>query len=346
MDDARMRLLMLGGTTEASALARLLAGRDRYRADPVARRPHASPKPLPLPMRIGGFGGVEGLALSHGRTRRSGHRRDASVRRADVRATRVAACDAAGVPLAVLTRPPWRREAGDAGSRSRRRRPRRRRSGRKPRARVPEPSAGCSSPLSRRAAASLSRPHRSTRRRDRAAAGYPRRLRRAAPFDASTKSALLHAGAASKCSSPRTAAASATYPARLRPPRAARLPGRDDRAGRRRAAPPLESAADRRRAWLDRGSSRRALRSGAASAPMARARRARSAASSRSRSAPACSCRRARDRRRRKRSVMIRSSARPTARAKATGGCRRLAPAQQTSKASWICCGRAFEAGL
>ena len=57
-----MRVLILGGTTEASAIARALAGDDRY--DPVlsfAGRTKA-PVPPPIPFRVGGFGGAAGLA--------------------------------------------------------------------------------------------------------------------------------------------------------------------------------------------------------------------------------------------------------------------------------------------
>lgn len=57
----RLKILILGGTTEASALARALAGDPRF--EPVlslAGRTRAPVLP-PIPHRIGGFGGVEGL---------------------------------------------------------------------------------------------------------------------------------------------------------------------------------------------------------------------------------------------------------------------------------------------
>ncbi len=53
-----MRILLLGGTTEASALARALVGRDAVFS--YAGRT-ADPAPQPLPTRTGGFGGVDGL---------------------------------------------------------------------------------------------------------------------------------------------------------------------------------------------------------------------------------------------------------------------------------------------
>lgn len=56
------RLLILGGTTEGAELARALAGDARVEAvlslAGVTRAPAASP----LPVRVGGFGGAEGLA--------------------------------------------------------------------------------------------------------------------------------------------------------------------------------------------------------------------------------------------------------------------------------------------
>ena len=57
----RMRLLILGGTTEASALARRIAG--RRDVEPVlsfAGRTRSLAAP-PIPFRVGGFGGVAGL---------------------------------------------------------------------------------------------------------------------------------------------------------------------------------------------------------------------------------------------------------------------------------------------
>ena len=56
-----MRLLILGGSSEASALARALAGDARFAATvSLAGRTRAPVLP-PVPVRIGGFGGVPGL---------------------------------------------------------------------------------------------------------------------------------------------------------------------------------------------------------------------------------------------------------------------------------------------
>ena len=57
-----MKILILGGTTEASALAAVL--RDDRRFAPLLSYAGAtrSPRPPPIPWRVGGFGGAAGLA--------------------------------------------------------------------------------------------------------------------------------------------------------------------------------------------------------------------------------------------------------------------------------------------
>ncbi|MDF2688270.1 MAG: cobalt-precorrin-6A reductase, partial [Microvirga sp.] len=57
-----MRILILGGTTEASALARLLSGRSEFSPVLSMAGRTSEPRPVPVPTRIGGFGGVDGLA--------------------------------------------------------------------------------------------------------------------------------------------------------------------------------------------------------------------------------------------------------------------------------------------
>lgn len=57
-----MKLLILGGTSEASALARALATVPEYHATISLSGRTQNPAPQPLPSRRGGFGGVEGLA--------------------------------------------------------------------------------------------------------------------------------------------------------------------------------------------------------------------------------------------------------------------------------------------
>lgn len=105
-------LLILAGTTEATALARAVADRDLQGTVSFAGRV-ARPMRQPLPQRIGGFGGVEGLA-GYLRDARITHVIDATHPFAvQMSRNAVAACKAAGVPLVALTRPPWALQQGD-----------------------------------------------------------------------------------------------------------------------------------------------------------------------------------------------------------------------------------------
>jgi len=105
-------ILILGGTTEASALASALAKRGVRATLSYAGRV-ANPKPQPVPTRIGGFGGVQGLdryLRAHAVT----HLIDATHPfAARMSANAIAAGRAAGVPTIALTRPAWAPVAGD-----------------------------------------------------------------------------------------------------------------------------------------------------------------------------------------------------------------------------------------
>ena len=108
-----MRILVLGGTTEASALAERLATRPHF--DPLlslAGRTR-SPRTAPIPTRTGGFGGEAGLArflkdegiaavidATHPFAARISH-------------NAARACAEAGVPILALRRPPWAPEPDD-----------------------------------------------------------------------------------------------------------------------------------------------------------------------------------------------------------------------------------------
>ena len=104
-----MRVLILGGTTEASAIARALAGDARFQ--PVlsfAGRTRA-PVPPPIPWRSGGFGGVDGLVAYLRR-----ERIDALVDATHPFAARMKANAAqVAIPRLVVLRPPWVAQAGD-----------------------------------------------------------------------------------------------------------------------------------------------------------------------------------------------------------------------------------------
>jgi precorrin-6A/cobalt-precorrin-6A reductase len=108
-----MRVLVLGGTTEASLLARRLAQRDDIAAILSFAGRTENPKQPPIPFRIGGFGGVDGLCdflLAE--------RIDAVIDATHPFAVRISehaisASERARVPLVAFTRPAWEKQDGD-----------------------------------------------------------------------------------------------------------------------------------------------------------------------------------------------------------------------------------------
>ena len=107
-----MKVLILGGTTEAGALARALAEREIPALFSYAGRV-TSPKPQPLPTRVGGFGGVEGLAAFL-MAERITHLVDATHPFAEQMSRHaVAAAERTGTALIALTRPPWEPQESD-----------------------------------------------------------------------------------------------------------------------------------------------------------------------------------------------------------------------------------------
>ena len=108
-----MRILILGGTSEASELARLLAGDDRFQPTLSLAGRTASPRPQPLPTRIGGFGGIAGLQAWL-RDHAIEAVIDATHPYADqISQHAVAACRAVAVPLGSIRRTAWQRQEGD-----------------------------------------------------------------------------------------------------------------------------------------------------------------------------------------------------------------------------------------
>jgi precorrin-6A/cobalt-precorrin-6A reductase len=108
-----MRLLILGGTTEASALARRIAGRRDLKPILSFAGRTRNPVPPAIPYRVGGFGGVEGLKAFL-----IDQRIDAVIDAthpfaAQMSRNSAAACGDLAVPLAVFTRPAWRPIDGD-----------------------------------------------------------------------------------------------------------------------------------------------------------------------------------------------------------------------------------------
>ena len=105
-------ILLLGGTTEATALATALAARGERAVLSYAGRTEA-PRAQAIPTRTGGFGGVEGLADY---LRREGvtHLVDATHPfAARISANAIGAAAQAGIPLLALTRPEWAAGPGD-----------------------------------------------------------------------------------------------------------------------------------------------------------------------------------------------------------------------------------------
>ncbi|GFM29850.1 cobalt-precorrin-6A reductase [Novosphingobium sp. PY1] len=106
------KVLLLGGTTEASALARLLADAGVDTTLSYAGRT-TTPRTQPVPVRVGGFGGAEGLA-DWMRENRVTHLIDATHPfAATMSANAVTAAQLAGTPLIALTRPAWEPQEGD-----------------------------------------------------------------------------------------------------------------------------------------------------------------------------------------------------------------------------------------
>lgn len=105
-----MTILILGGTTEANALARALAGRDVVTS--LAGRTDQVPD-LPGRMRVGGFGGPQGLA-DFLRAERIAAVIDATHPfAAGITAHAAQACATMGVPRLMLVRPQWDQVPGD-----------------------------------------------------------------------------------------------------------------------------------------------------------------------------------------------------------------------------------------
>jgi len=107
-----LRVLVLGGTLDASRLAQALAKAGVDGIFSYAGRTSA-PIAQPLPTRVGGFGGVVGLQAFL-QTERITHVVDATHPfAAQMSSNAVQACASAGVPLLALERPAWQAQSGD-----------------------------------------------------------------------------------------------------------------------------------------------------------------------------------------------------------------------------------------
>jgi precorrin-6A/cobalt-precorrin-6A reductase len=106
-------ILILGGTTEAGALAARLAERGETAVLSYAGRVE-DPKPQPVETRVGGFGGAAGLA-DYIRVNNVTHLVDATHPfAAQISGNAVLAVQDTGIPLIALSRAPWQPVPGDA----------------------------------------------------------------------------------------------------------------------------------------------------------------------------------------------------------------------------------------
>jgi precorrin-6A/cobalt-precorrin-6A reductase len=107
-----MRILLLGGTTEAAALAATLATQRISAVFSYAGRT-ANPVPQPIPQRVGGFGGADGLA-TYLTSENITHIIDATHPfAAQISRNAVTASHATGTPLLAYVRPPWQPQPAD-----------------------------------------------------------------------------------------------------------------------------------------------------------------------------------------------------------------------------------------
>lgn len=107
------RILILGGTTEARQLAGKLACREDFAITLSLAGRTESPVPQGVPVRVGGFGGADGLAAYLGQ-----QQVDLLVDATHPYAARISvnaaeAARRAGVPAIALRRPGWEPAAGD-----------------------------------------------------------------------------------------------------------------------------------------------------------------------------------------------------------------------------------------
>src|ERR1700710_1527222 len=108
-----MRVLILGGTSEARGLAELVARSPDIRAMLSLAGRTRTPHPQPIATRIGGFGGIDGLC-DYLQAERIDRVVDATHPfAAQMSRHAAAACARAGIPLLILSRPPWQQQPGD-----------------------------------------------------------------------------------------------------------------------------------------------------------------------------------------------------------------------------------------
>jgi precorrin-6A/cobalt-precorrin-6A reductase len=108
-----MNILILGGTAEARALAGALAARKDLAVTVSLAGRTAQPAAQPVPVRMGGFGGADGLAAYLGAEQIDALIDATHPYAAAISANAAKAAKIARVPLLALRRPPWAKGAGD-----------------------------------------------------------------------------------------------------------------------------------------------------------------------------------------------------------------------------------------
>ena len=108
-----MRVLVLGGTTEASALVARLAAEPEIAATLSLAGRTTEPRPEPVATRIGGFGGAEGLARWLAENGIAAVIDATHPFAARISANAAEACRVGAVPLLAVRRPAWARQPGD-----------------------------------------------------------------------------------------------------------------------------------------------------------------------------------------------------------------------------------------
>ena len=111
-----IRLLILGGTGEAAALAAAVQRRFGRRIETISSLAGRTRQPRELPGRVrtGGFGGADGLARYLHETGIDLVVDATHPYAAQISANARMACNVAGVPRLMLVRPPWTMQAGDS----------------------------------------------------------------------------------------------------------------------------------------------------------------------------------------------------------------------------------------
>lgn len=106
-------IFILGGTAEARQLAGALAGDPRFEVELSLAGRTRAPVAQPVPVRIGGFGGPEGLA-AYMKQKKITILIDAThPYAARISGNAAVAAKLAGVPLVALRRASWQRQPGD-----------------------------------------------------------------------------------------------------------------------------------------------------------------------------------------------------------------------------------------